>query len=119
MIVNFSPGEKVYDQSGFRGELVRLEGGKYTNKSLPGYDERGMKARLREWADHASQGACRIWLSLYRLVAGGVDGNSSIYTLSRQDLRRWYYVEQLSPTEIQLKYLREHGVYSDRKHMET
>ena len=78
-----------------------------------------MYQRIMDWGYSATEEACRSWLSLYRLVSGGVDGNSSVYTLSRQDLQRWYYVEQLSETQLQRKYLLEHGVYAHRKHLTT
>ena len=73
-----------------------------------------MRIRLLDWGYDASQSTCRQWLSSYRLVIGGIDGNASVYTLSRQDLQRWYYVDQLTPAQLQHKYLTEHGVYADR-----
>ena len=76
-----------------------------------------MYQRMIDWGYYATQDACRTWLALYRLVSGGIDGNASVYTLSRQDLQRWYHVDQLSPTDLQKKYLTEHGVYSDRKNL--
>ena len=77
---------------------------------LPGHGEREMYQRMIDWGYYATRDACRTWLSTYRLVSGGIDGNASVYTLSRQDLQRWYYVDQLSPTQLQKKYLTEHGV---------
>ena len=74
-----------------------------------------MYHRMIDWGYDATVEACRTWLALYRLVSGGIDGNASVYTLSRQDLQRWYYVDQLTPTQLQHKYLMEHGVYSDRR----
>ena len=50
-------------------------------------------------------------LAVYRV--GGIDGNASVYTLSRQDLQRWYYVDQITPTQLQHKYRTDHGVYAD------
>ena len=72
-----------------------------------------------DWGSYATRDACRTWLASYRLVSGGIDGNASVYTLSRQDLQKWYYVEKLTPTQLQRRYLTEHGVYSDRKHLAT
>ena len=46
-------------------------------------------------------------------------GNCAVYTLSRQDLRQWYYVDKLTPTELQQKYLDEHGVFAHRSHLIT
>jgi len=73
-----------------------------------------MYQRMIDWGYYATVEACRKWLDTYRLVSGGIDGNASVYTLSRQDLQRWYYVDQLTPTQLQHKYLMEHGVYSNR-----
>ena len=71
-----------------------------------------MYQRLMDWGYYATQEACRKWFDMYRLVSGGIDGNASVYILSRQDLQRWYYVDQLTPTQLQRKYFTEHGVYS-------
>ena len=71
------------------------------------------------WGYYATVEVCRTWFALYRLVSGGMDGNASVYTLSRQDLQRWYYVEKLTCTQLQRRYLTEHGVYSYRKHLTT
>ena len=78
-----------------------------------------MRHTLLDWGYYATVDACRTWLASYRLVSGGIDGNASVYTLSRQDLQRWYYVDQLTPTQLQHRYLTEHGVYSHRKHLTT
>ena len=78
-----------------------------------------MYPRLIDWGYYAIREACRIWLATYRLLVGGIDGNASVSTLSRQDLQRWYYVDQLTPTQLQKKYLMEHGVYSHRLHLIT
>ena len=78
-----------------------------------------MHIRLLDWGYYASQSTCREWICSYRLVLGGIDGNASVYTLSRQDLQKWYYVEKLSPTEIQKRYLMEHGVYAHRNNLMT
>ena len=84
-----------------------------------GHGERDMHQRLLDWRYDATQGACRARLATYRLLVGGIDGNASIYTLSRQDLQRWYYVDKLTDTQLQKKYLTEHGVYANRKHLIT
>ena len=76
-----------------------------------------MYQRMIDWGYYATVEACRTWLTLYRLVSGGIDGNASVYTLSRQDLQRWYYVDQLTPTQLQRKYLTDHGVYADRANL--
>ena len=73
-----------------------------------------MHFTLLDWGYCASQRTCRDWLSSYRLVLGGIDGNASVYTLSRQDLQRWYYVDQLTAAQPQHRYLMDHGVYADR-----
>ena len=86
-----------------------------TKTHLSGHGKREMYQRLIDWGYYATVEACFIWVTSYRLVSGGIDGNASVYTLSRQDLQRWYYVDQLSPTQLQHRYLTVHGVYSERK----
>ena len=55
------------------------------------------------------------WLRSYRLGDGARDGGVGVYTLSRQQLQRWYYVDKITnPTELQEKYRLECGVYADR-----
>ena len=55
------------------------------------------------------------WLRSYRLGDGSKDGGAGVYTLSRQQLQRWYYVDKITnPTELQEKYRLECGVYADR-----
>ena len=55
------------------------------------------------------------WLRSYRLGDGAKDGGVGVYTLSRQQLQRWYYVDKITnPTELQEKYRLECGVYADR-----
>ena len=76
-----------------------------------------MYQRLIVWGYYATVNACRDWLERHRLLCGGIDGNASVYTLSRQDLQRWYYVDQLTPTELQRRYLTEHGVYAHRANL--
>ena len=55
------------------------------------------------------------WLRSCRLGHGAIDGGVGVYTLSRQQLQRWYYVEKITnPTELQEKYRVECGVYAHR-----
>ena len=54
--------------------------------------------------------ACRNWLRRYRLQRYGVEGNASVYNLYRQDLRTWYYADQLTPQDITDKLYEVHGV---------
>lgn len=37
-----------------------------------------------------------------------------MYTLYRQSLLRWHYVEELPPTNLQERFLTEHGVWAHR-----
>ena len=71
-----------------------------------------MQQQLRTWGYAAALKACQEWLSRYRLGPRGVDGNNSIYVLSRQDLQRWYYVDGLRGADLQQKYLQEHGIWA-------
>ena len=54
------------------------------------------------------------WLRGYRLGGGGKDGGAAVYLLSRQQLQKWWYVDKMTPTELQEKYRVECGVYADR-----
>ena len=65
----------------------------------------------------ATREACQECLRSYRIGGARREGNSSVYALSRQDLRRWCYGDKLSPTALQEKHLQEHGVFADRSHM--
>ena len=76
-----------------------------------------MQQRLIDWGYYATVEACFNWLNSYRLVSGGIDGNASVYTSSRQDLQRWYCVDQLTPTQLQHRYLTDHGVYAHRANL--
>ena len=51
-------------------------------------------------------------MNRYRLGSRGVDGGSSTFVLSRQDLQRWYYVDGLRGADLQQKYLQEHGIWA-------
>ena len=57
------------------------------------------------------------WLRGYRLGGGGKDGGAAVYLLSRQQLQKWWYVDKMTPTELQEKYRVECGVYADRAHL--
>ena len=58
------------------------------------------------------------WLRSYRLGDGAKDGGVGVYTLSRQQLQRWYHVDKITdPTALQEKYRVECGVYADRAHL--
>ena len=58
------------------------------------------------------------WIRSYRLGDGAKDGGASVYVLSRQQLQRWYYVDNIkNPTELQEKYRAECGVYADRANL--
>ena len=103
-------------------ELEELVGDRYRSTISDlglGHGERDMCQNLLDWGYDASREACRTWISSYRIVAGGIYGNASVYTLSRQDLQRWYYVDKLTETQLQKKYLTEHGVYAHRKNLTT
>lgn len=51
---------------------------------------------------------------MYRLGDGARDGGAGVYVLSRQQLQRWYHVDELSPTELQEKFRAVCGVYANR-----
>ena len=72
-----------------------------------------MLQRLTEWGYHCTKQSCTTWLSKYRELIGGIDGNAAIFTLARQDLRKWYYVDELTPKQIQVKYREDYGVFAD------
>ena len=57
------------------------------------------------------------WLRGYRLGGGGKDGGAAVYLLSRQQLQKWWYVDKMTPTELQEKYRVECGVYADKAHL--
>ena len=57
------------------------------------------------------------WLRGHRLGDGGKDGGAGVYLLSRQQLQKWWYVDKMTPTELQEKYRVECGVYADRAHL--
>ena len=82
-----------------------------------GHTTRDMRQRLRGWGYDVSREACQEWLRKYRFAGPGIDGNPAVYALYRQDLRSWWYVDRLSPTMLQEKLAREHGVYADRSNL--
>ena len=57
------------------------------------------------------------WLRGYRLGDGAKDGGVGVYVLSRQQLQRWWYVDELPATELQEKYRSECGVYAHRSNL--
>ena len=57
------------------------------------------------------------WLRGYRLGGGGKDGGAAVYLLSRQQLQKWWYVDKMTPTELQEKYRVECGVYAHKAHL--
>ena len=57
------------------------------------------------------------WLRGYRLGGGGKDGGAAVYLLSRQQLQKWWYVDKMTPTELQEKYRVECGVYAHRANL--
>ena len=67
---------------------------------------------LASWGYEVKSFVCRSWLAQYRLEGAQTQGNSAVFELSRTDLRRWYYVEKLTPAQLQERYLQEHGVYA-------
>ncbi len=82
-----------------------------------GFCRDDMRRRLRVWVYDVSREACWNWLRSYRLASSLKEGNCGVYALSRQDLRKWYYVDKLTPTRQQDKYRDEHGVFADRSHL--
>ena len=84
-----------------------------------GLQYRAMREKLESWGYSASQEGCRVWLQEYRLVTKAKHGSHSVYEASKLDLQYWYHVEKLSPTELQRRYLEEHGVFANRSHLYT
>ena len=82
-----------------------------------GFAPQGMLKKLKTWGYVASREACQEWLRGYRLGDGAKDGGAGVYVLSRQQLQRWYHVDNMSPTELQEKYRVECGVYAHRAHL--
>ena len=77
---------------------------------LPGHGKLDMLQRLLLWGYEATQWACRQWLRRYRLQRHGVEGNAAVYNLYHRDLRTWYYVDELSRSELAEKLYEVHGV---------
>ncbi len=84
-----------------------------------GHGSEDMWRRLRVWGYDVSREACSNWLRSYRLSSSFKEGNCAMYALSRQDLRTWYYVDKLTPTQLQDKYRDEHGVFANRSRLIT
>ena len=77
-----------------------------------GHTWRELQQALADWGYTVVQWSCREWLRLYRLGDGARDGGASVYTLARDDLRRWYHVDGLRGAELCDKYRSVYGVYS-------
>ena len=82
-----------------------------------GLKYREMQEKLESWGYAVTQEGCRVWLQKYRLVSKAKDGNTAVYAASKADLKYWYHVEKLSPTELHQRYLQEHGVFADRANL--
>ena len=76
-----------------------------------------MKERLGTWGYDVAVTACYEWLRRYRLGDGAKDGSAAIYTLSRQDLQRWYHVEGLRSHALVDRYRAETGIYAHQAHL--
>ena len=72
-----------------------------------------MRATLLQWGYDVSLHVCREWLVRYRLGGGVVDGCAAVYAVSRQDVQRWYFVDEIGIREVQRRYRNLHGVYAD------
>lgn len=72
-----------------------------------------MKRQLLSWGYDVSLNVCLSWLSLYQVGDGAQDGGASIFARSREQLRRWYYVDQLRGRFLQDKYRQVCGVYAN------
>ncbi len=66
------------------------------------------------WGFDVSVAVCRLWLAKYRLGQGVKDGSHGVFELSRQDLRRWYYIDGLRDSALQRKYRTSCGIHADR-----
>ena len=82
-----------------------------------GHACRDMQLRLRGWGYDVSREACQEWLRKYRLAGSATEGICAVFELYRQDLRDWWYVDRLSPTKLQEKYVQVHGVYAERAYL--
>ena len=81
--------------------------------------KREMVKTLLSWGYRATQEACRNWLEKHRLgTFAGVDGGVSTYTLYRQHLLRWHFVDELSPLDVQQRLLSRHGVWAHRGNLQ-
>ena len=92
------------------GDRYRSE---VSDKGL-GLQRDDMVKRLFDWGIEASTDTCEEWIRNYRRGDGAKDGNASVFELSRQDLRRWYHVDNLSSLQLQQKYQEVYGVRAHR-----
>ena len=90
------------------GERYRLE---VSDKGL-GLARNEMRSLLLAWGYDASAWSCREWLAKYRLGHGAKDGNAAVFELSREALRRWHFVEKLTPAVLVQKYRDTCGIHS-------
>ena len=79
---------------------------------------RDVKAKLLSWGYRVTVGASKAWLRRYRFGTLARDGNASLLSLSRQDLQRWFHVEQLGRTETARRYLAQTGIHYDPSNLE-
>ena len=103
-------------------ELEALCGEKYRRDVSDfgiGLTTREMQGCLRRWGYSVSTEACRKWLLKYRLANIAKQGAVAVYKLHLHDLQYWFHVEKMSPTDLQTKYLEEHGVHAHRDHLVT
>ena len=89
----------------------------YTDLGLGMQGQGDMVKILASWGYSVKAFVCRSWLGQYRLEGAQMQGNAAVFGLSRTDLRRWYYVEKLTPTQLQERYMNEHGVYAHHQRL--
>ena len=58
------------------------------------------------------------WLRLYLHGQPARSGAFGVFELSREQLRRWHFVDGMTPTELQEKYRVECGVYAHRANLQ-
>ena len=56
---------------------------------------------------------CYKWLAVYQVGDGAKDGGASIFARSREQLRRWYYVDKFRGRALQDQYRQICGMYAN------
>jgi hypothetical protein len=71
-----------------------------------------MRQRLADWGYAASRESCQEWLRTHRQNRQDVRfGGASVWQEHSEQLKRWYHVDKMGPTELQDMYRSELGIY--------